>query len=114
MASYTDLCYGYNAFWAETSCRDLDLDGDGFEIETMMNVRALRAGFKVAEVPASRLSGSTASRAAGIPDGWRVLKTILRERFAAPFPAAAADHPIRRERWLTAESFVDGAYSEES
>lgn len=29
----------------------LELDGDGFEIETMMNVRALRAGLKVVEMP---------------------------------------------------------------
>ena len=34
-----------------TSCRELGLDGDGFEIETMMNVRALKIGLKVAEVP---------------------------------------------------------------
>ncbi|HEX2863156.1 MAG TPA: glycosyltransferase family 2 protein, partial [Deinococcales bacterium] len=46
---FSDLCYGYNAFWAWT-LPFLDLDGDGFEIETMMNVRALRAGLRVAEV----------------------------------------------------------------
>ncbi len=40
---FTDLCYGYNAFWA----RHLDalgLDCPGFEIETMMNIRAAKAG----------------------------------------------------------------------
>jgi hypothetical protein len=59
----------------------LNLDADGFEIETMMNVRALRAGLKVAEVPsfeAKRIHGVGRLRA--IPDGWRVLKTIIRER----------------------------------
>jgi glycosyltransferase involved in cell wall biosynthesis len=77
--NYSDLCYGYNAFWSWTvPC--LNLDGDGFEIETMMNVRALRAGLKVAEVPsfeAARVYGT--GRLRTIPDGLRVLKTIGRE-----------------------------------
>ncbi len=80
--NYSDLCYGYNAFWARVLPL-LELDGDGFEIETMMNVRALRAGLKIAEVPsfeAKRVYG--AGRLRTIPDGWRVLKTIVRERFS--------------------------------
>ena len=79
--SFSDLCYGYNAFWARV-LPQLELDGDGFEIETMMNVRALRLGLKVAEVPsfeAARVYGTGRLRA--IPDGWRVLKTIFKERF---------------------------------
>jgi len=80
--NFSDLCYGYNAFWRGV-LSSLDLDGDGFEIETMMNVRALRAGLKVAEVPSfehRRRHGTSRLRA--IPDGWRVLKTIFKERFA--------------------------------
>jgi len=80
--NFSDLCYGYNAFWRK-AISALELDGDGFEIETMMNVRALRAGLKVAEVPSfesRRRHGSSRLRA--IPDGWRVLKTIFKERFA--------------------------------
>jgi glycosyltransferase involved in cell wall biosynthesis len=76
---YSDLCYGYNAIWKDVLPR-LDLDGEGFEIETIMNVRALRAGLKIAEVPsfeAERMYGTGRLRA--IPDGWRVLKAILRE-----------------------------------
>jgi hypothetical protein len=49
-----------------------------------MNIRALRADLKVAEVAsfeAKRLHGEAKLRA--LPDGWRVAKTILRERFAA-------------------------------
>jgi glycosyltransferase involved in cell wall biosynthesis len=109
---YTDLCYGYNAFWADVVPL-LNLDADGFEIETLMNIRALRAELKVAEVASferARLHGEAKLRA--LPDGWRVLKTILRERFGAPF-LAAADRPATRERWLTPE-FVESAYSEES
>lgn len=78
---YSDLCYGYNAFWRR-HLDVLELDGDGFEIETMMNVRALRAGLRVAEVPsfeAKRIYGS--SRLRTVPDGFRVLRTIMRERF---------------------------------
>lgn len=77
--SYTDLCYGYNAFWAWTLPL-LDLDGDGFEIETMMNVRAIQAGLRVAEVPSfenRRFMGLSNLRA--IPDGIRVLRTIIKE-----------------------------------
>jgi hypothetical protein len=76
----TDLLYGYCAFWARVLPL-LDLDADGFEIETQMNVRALRAGLKVVEVPSfemERLHGEGKLRT--IPDGWRVLKTIVRER----------------------------------
>ena len=78
---YSDLCYGYNAFWKDVVPL-LELDGDGFEIETMMNVRALRAGLRVVEVhsfEADRIHGTSNLRT--FPDGWRVLKTIIRERF---------------------------------
>ncbi len=93
--NYSDLCYGYNAFWRRVLNR-LDLDGDGFEIETMMNVRALRAGLKVVEVPSfedRRRHGFSRLRA--IPDGWRVLRTIVRERFARKDNGAAMDFARR-------------------
>jgi glycosyltransferase involved in cell wall biosynthesis len=76
---FTDLCYGYNAFWARV-LPHLELDGDGFEIETLMNVRALEQGLKVVEIPsfeAERIHGASNLRT--FPDGWRVTKTICRE-----------------------------------
>lgn len=76
---YTDLCYGYNAFWKRVLPL-LDLDGNGFEIETMMNVRALKSALQIIEVPSFesvRVHGNSNLRT--IPDGWRVLKTIFRE-----------------------------------
>jgi len=79
---YSDLCYGYNAFWARV-LPSLSLDSDGFEIETVMNIRALRAGLRVVEVPSfelARLHGE--SRLRTFPDGWRVTKAIFRERRA--------------------------------
>jgi glycosyltransferase involved in cell wall biosynthesis len=78
---YTDLCYGYNAFWAHC-LSSLDVDCDGFEVETQLNIRAARAGFVVVEVPSFedlRIHG--ASNLHAVRDGLRVLRTILRERF---------------------------------
>lgn len=77
---YTDLCYGYNAFWAK-AIPALHLYSDGFEIETLINVRARMAHLRITEVPSfesKRIYGS--GRLRTIPDGWRVLKTILGER----------------------------------
>jgi hypothetical protein len=85
-ARYTDLCYGYNAFWAEVLDL-LDLTATGFEVETMMNIRAHRVGLRVAEVPSfehMRRYGEGQLRT--FPDGWRVLKTILAERGARRTP----------------------------
>ncbi len=110
---YTDLCYGYNAFWADVVPL-LNLAADGFEIETEMNIRALRADLNVAEVASfekPRLHGEAKLRA--LPDGWRVLKTILRERFGPPFPAAS-DRSAIRERWAMPGMFLESVYTEES
>jgi hypothetical protein len=49
----------------------------------MLGVRALKLGLQVAEVPSfesPRIHGESNLRT--IPDGWRVLKTIVRERFS--------------------------------
>jgi hypothetical protein len=104
---YTDLCYGYNAFWRRV-LPQLALDADGFEIETLMNIRALRAGLKVAEVTsfeAPRIHGEGRLRA--FPDGWRVLKTILRERFRPTVDVRPVDRVFgERERELLARSVV--------
>ncbi len=78
---YTDLCYGYNAFWAKHLPK-LDLDCDGFEVETVMNVRAARAGLVVHEIPSHehlRLHGMSNLKV--MRDGLRIAKFILRERF---------------------------------
>jgi len=90
---YTDLCYGYNAFRREClSVMDLEVGdestdlgamrwGDGFEVETLINVRIAKAGLVVAEVPSfehSRHFGSSNLNA--VSDGIRVLRTIHAER----------------------------------
>jgi hypothetical protein len=76
---FTDLCYGYNAFWAR--CLPfISLDVPGFEVETLINLRIAGAGMKITEVPsyeANRLSGQ--SNLNTFRDGFRVLGTILSE-----------------------------------
>jgi glycosyltransferase involved in cell wall biosynthesis len=81
---YTDLCYGYNAFRA-SALRRLSLDADGFEIEALINLRAAQAGLAIREVAsfeAERVYGE--GRLRTFPDGWRVLRTIWRERWRRP------------------------------
>jgi glycosyltransferase involved in cell wall biosynthesis len=90
---YSDLCYGYNAFWADLIPL-LDLPdhrapapesgkmvwGDGFEIETVINCRFAAAGVEIAEVPSVeklRMFGETNLRT--FQDGFRVLRTLLTE-----------------------------------
>ncbi len=49
-APFSDLCYGYTAFWRDV-LPVLDGPFRGFEVETVMHIRAVRAGLRVAEVP---------------------------------------------------------------
>jgi glycosyltransferase involved in cell wall biosynthesis len=78
--SYSDLCYGYNAFW--TSCLPyIRVDCTGFEVETLINVRIAKAGLVIHEVPSferDRIHGESNLNA--ISDGLRVLRTIGTER----------------------------------
>jgi glycosyltransferase involved in cell wall biosynthesis len=86
---YSDLCYGYAGFW-KSVVPVLDLDSSGFEIETQMNIRVLRARLAVVEVPSfefERQHGESNLRT--FPDGWRVLKTIVRE-FLRPHPVGTS------------------------
>lgn len=89
---YTDLCYGYNAFWHRalpvvtnspliSPAPSGAAWGDGFEIETLITIRVARAGLKVTEVASfehPRMHG--VSNLNAVTDGWRVLRTIFAER----------------------------------
>jgi glycosyltransferase involved in cell wall biosynthesis len=103
--SYTDLCYGYNAFWADLlPLLDLPdptippppdgmLWGDGFEIETVLNCRIAAAGLRITEVPSverQRIFGETNLRT--FTDGTRVLRTLLSEHRRADRRKARARH----------------------
>jgi hypothetical protein len=89
---FTDLCYGYNAFW--TRCLPfISLDVPGFEVETLINLRIAGAGMKISEVPSyekERISG--ASNLNTFRDGFRVLGTILRE--ARRRRSIHREHPV--------------------
>ncbi|WP_369053497.1 glycosyltransferase family 2 protein [Kineococcus terrestris] len=92
---YTDLCYGYNAFW--TQCLQvLELDpsgeskdekrwGDGFEIETLINTRIAKSKLTITEVPSfehPRIHGE--SNLNTFRDGFRVLTALVVERLRKP------------------------------
>jgi glycosyltransferase involved in cell wall biosynthesis len=80
---YTDLCYGYNAFWARC-LRYMRVDCNGFEVETLINIRIAKAGLVVHEVPSyeqARMHGRSHLHA--IRDGARVLRTIAVERLSS-------------------------------
>jgi hypothetical protein len=77
---YSDLCYGFHAFWRH--CIEyIDLDHvDGFEVDTSLYLQAIRKKLKVVEVPSFegfRFYG--VGKLQTFPDGWRVLRTIFKE-----------------------------------
>lgn len=77
---FSDMCYGYNAFWKHC-LNHIEIDSDGFEIETLINIRMHLAGLNVTEVPSveyQRIHGLSNLNA--MRDGWRILKLILQER----------------------------------
>jgi len=79
---FTDLCYGYNAFWTH-HLSALRIDCPGFEVETLMNIRAAKAGLRIQEIPSferPRLHGE--SNLSAIGDGWRILRLIAQEKFS--------------------------------
>lgn len=86
---YSDLCYGFNAFWRyclpvfqlTPGQPGTPRWGDGFEVETLINVRVAQAGLRVVEVPSyegARAFGE--SKLNTVKDGSRVLRTIVFER----------------------------------
>src|SRR5665213_478885 len=112
---YTDLCYGYNAF--RQDCLDVialdpgvpdDVDkaemlwGDGFEVETLINVRIAKARLRVFEVPSferNRQFGTSNLNA--FTDGLRVLRTIHIERTRGTRKAAVRSAALPRRAGTT-------------
>lgn len=93
-ARYSDLCYGYTAFWADM-LPWLDGEYTGFEVETLLHIRALRAEMLVAEVPSfesERIHGT--SNLNTLRDGFRVLRSIVTEWIA---------HHVRRDEVMVAD-----------
>lgn len=78
---YTDLCSGYNAFWKKAFKKINFFSQDGYEDEPLINVRAIKAGLKILEVPHwdnGRIYGET--NAPSFRQGFKAIKTVIRER----------------------------------
>jgi len=76
--SFTDLCYGFHAFWRY--CLDsIHLEkADGFEIDSALYLQAVKARLRIVEVPSFegyRFHG--VGKLQTVPDGTRVLRTIF-------------------------------------
>ncbi len=81
--------------------------GDGFEVETLINVRIAKAGLEVVEVPSferDRVYGTSNLNA--VSDGLRVLRIIRterqrwRRRSPAPTPDVCGTAPARTKKSL--------------
>lgn len=92
-ATFTDLCYGYHAFW-RYCLNSIDLqNANGFEIDTILYLGALRDRLRISEVPSFegyRFYGVGKLRT--IPDGIRVLNSIVREWWKSKWPAGQHDY----------------------
>lgn len=122
---YTDLCYGYNAFWRhcldpmrlpEIEASDPQW-GDGFEIETLINVRVAADALQIVEIASfekDRLHG--VSNLNAITDGMRVLRTINQERAVARAASKAGRRSSRtsaaRRRGMERDSSASDAPAE--
>jgi glycosyltransferase involved in cell wall biosynthesis len=79
--NYSDLCYGYNAFWRHCLTDIHPTDCNGFEVETFINIKVAKAKLNAVEVPSferERIEGVSNLHARR--DGMRVLRTIIAER----------------------------------
>lgn len=88
--AFSDLCYGFMAFRRNVLPR-LSLRSDGFEIETEIVVKAVRAGLSIEEVASverPRISGE--SNLCTFRDGARVLAELLTQRFQGRAPLEAS------------------------
>lgn len=91
-AQFSDLCYGYNAFWKR--CLDgINIDCNGFEVEALINLRIYKSNLKIVEIPSfehRRIYGQ--SNLHVIRDGWCVLRTIIKERASGVSPITQSGH----------------------
>ena len=96
---FTDLCYGYCAFWRR-DLGSLGLTADGFEIETQLVLAAVKAGLEIREVPSFELERRAgASNLNAARDGLRILRTMLGG--AANRPRHFTLHAIHLPVWRT-------------
>jgi hypothetical protein len=115
-ATYTDITYGFNAYWRWT-IRHLGRLADGFEFEIQAAVRAVVVGMRTAEVPAlepARVGG--VSKLNPFVDGMAILRVLAAE--ASPRRAAqlgaAYEAEEQRLRGLLRARLLDPQNDEET
>jgi glycosyltransferase involved in cell wall biosynthesis len=80
-AHYTDMCYGYRSF-RKGALERLGLKETGFGIETEINIKAVKEGLKVIEIPSTEKKRAFGEgKLTTFGDGYVILKTILRNVF---------------------------------
>lgn len=78
-SNYTDLCYGYRAFKRDALER-LQIQTNGFEVETEQSILMIKAGLKIKEVPSFEVKRKYGySRLHSFRDGWKILRIIISE-----------------------------------
>jgi hypothetical protein len=123
---FSDLCYGYNAFWRDllplldlpdvhaAAPADSMLWGDGFEIETVINCRMAAGRVSIVEVPSverQRIFGTSNLNA--VSDGLRVLRTIMAERRRAKKSRlSSTTSSVSSGHWMTPTDELDLAFAE--
>jgi glycosyltransferase involved in cell wall biosynthesis len=94
---FSDITYGYRAAWSRCAGA-LALEIDGWENESVGNIRAARHGLRVAEVPSvehRRVAGE--AKLQTLPAGWVILKGIVAERFTSLQPPRMEHLPLPSE-----------------
>lgn len=80
-AHFTDITYGFHAFWRYCLEAINYHDIDGFDFEPAVYIRMLKRRLRIVDVPSfegERFQG--VPKLQTIPDGWLILKRILLER----------------------------------
>jgi glycosyltransferase involved in cell wall biosynthesis len=106
-SKYTDITYGYCAFWAHCLPAIDNIDECRFDVDALIKVRIARAGLEVTEVPSfeeERIHGESNLNA--FRDGWFLLRSIVRERKRVIAPVVQA--PAATEAAMTTETGVAG------
>jgi glycosyltransferase involved in cell wall biosynthesis len=96
--NFSDLCYGFFAFWRDV-LPVLDAPCTGFEIETLLHIRAARAHLRIVEVPSfesPRISGT--SNLSTVKDGLRILRVVVAEWGAEQVDRARAQSARRQTK----------------
>ncbi|MDE1824239.1 MAG: glycosyltransferase family 2 protein [Candidatus Micrarchaeota archaeon] len=76
-AHYTDMCYGYRSF-RKGIFQKLGLKEEGFGIETEINIKAVKKGLSIIEIPSTeKMRNAGVGKLRTFHDGYVILRTIL-------------------------------------